>query len=183
MRAGGFEPPHPKARVFKTRVSTIPPCPLRKWGKRDSNPLDALARLIYSQMRPSNFAVSPEKMPPSGIEPDTVGLQPTALPSELRWRKDRNDRPRTCNLWFWKPMLYQLSYVPRVGLGGFEPPRAITPTWPSTKRVYQFHHNPEMRRRERGSNPRTLLGSFAFQASTWHQRRTVSPKKANHSKG
>jgi hypothetical protein len=38
------------------------------------------------------------------------------IPSRLRHKRNRGDRTRTCDIWFWRPALYQLSYAPgRVG--------------------------------------------------------------------
>ena len=40
------------------------------------------------------------------------GAGTTRLPHSRRTSTNRGDRTRTCDIWFWRPALYQLSYAP-----------------------------------------------------------------------
>ncbi len=39
-----------------------------------------------------------------------------------------SDRTRTCNLRFWRPLLFQLSYRHRIGRAGFAPSGGLRPS-------------------------------------------------------
>src|SRR5690349_18631063 len=45
------------------------------------------------------------------ISPQTIDHRVLFLLSDAG-RSGRGDRTRTCNRWFWRPVLYQLSYTP-----------------------------------------------------------------------
>ena len=58
------------------------------------------------------------------MNPRPTGPKPVALPNCATPRKSyiigRGRRTRTLDTWFWRPLLYQLSYTPSYGINGGE---------------------------------------------------------------